>query len=124
MSLPDYYAVLGVSEDASGDEIQSAHRRKLRDSHPDRHPGDEAVLERAKLLGQARMILLSPKARAAYDAARQAPAPGGSPPDGADLGEVLEWLEHLSGVKADAVVEAGTDYLRRRATSFLRKLRR
>src|SRR5690606_18050713 len=116
-----------VPEDASADEIKLAHRRLLRDSHPDRTPG-EAAAEQAKLLGQARMILINPKARAAYDAARKAPdaspdASPGAPPDGADLGEMVEWLERVSGVKAEEVVDAGVGYLRNKATDFLRKIR-
>ena len=40
MAEPDPYRVLGVSKDASDAEIKRAFRKKARQFHPDRNPGD------------------------------------------------------------------------------------
>ena len=39
----DYYKTLGVSKDASQDEIKKAYRTLVKKYHPDLHPGDEAA---------------------------------------------------------------------------------
>ena len=41
MTEKDYYELLEVSKDASGDEIKKAFRRLAMKYHPDRNPGDK-----------------------------------------------------------------------------------
>lgn len=72
----DYYAILGVSADADGPQIQKAYRRRAKRCHPDLFPIDSDERSHAetrfKLLNQAREILADPRLRAAYDATRPA----------------------------------------------------
>lgn len=64
---PDYYAILGVSREASAEEIRKAYLRAVRRLHPDRNtaPGEtELFLE----VQQAYEVLSKPEDRARYDA--------------------------------------------------------
>jgi curved DNA-binding protein len=63
----DFYSILGVSRDASSDEIQRAYRKLARKYHPDvnKDPGAE---ERFKQISEAYDVLSDPKTRKKYDA--------------------------------------------------------
>lgn len=60
----DYYEVLGVSKNASADEIKKAFRRKAVELHPDKQGGDEAKF---KEINEAYEILKDPSKRQRYD---------------------------------------------------------
>lgn len=63
----DYYRVLGVSEDASKDDLDRAYRVEARRRHPDGGGNEEEM----KSLNEAHDILSDPETRKAYDAERQ-----------------------------------------------------
>src|SRR5919206_4253882 len=62
----DYYDVLGVSRNASSEELQQAFRRLARENHPDvnHDPGAE---ERFKDINDAYHVLSDPERRKRYD---------------------------------------------------------
>ena len=62
----DLYAVLGVSRDASADDIKRAYRRLARELHPDVNP-DPATQERFKEVTAAYEVLSDPAKRERYD---------------------------------------------------------
>jgi curved DNA-binding protein CbpA len=63
----DYYRVLGVSQDASKDDLERAYRGEARKRHPDGGGSEEEM----KSLNEAHDILSDPETRKAYDAERQ-----------------------------------------------------
>lgn len=67
VSKADYYEVLGVSRDASDQELKSAYRKQALKYHPDRNPGDHAAEEKFKEASEAYQVLSDAEKRAAYD---------------------------------------------------------
>lgn len=63
----DLYEILGVSRDASADEIKSAYRRLARQHHPDVNPNNPEAEERFKEIGSAYGILSDADKKAQYD---------------------------------------------------------
>lgn len=66
MEFKDYYTILGVSRDASQDDIKRAYRRLARKYHPDVSSEPDAEI-RFKEIGEAYEVLKDPEKRAAYD---------------------------------------------------------
>lgn len=66
-NLRNYYEILGVSRNASSDEIKRAFRRLARRYHPDVNPGDKVAEEKFKDLNEAYEILSDDSRRAQYD---------------------------------------------------------
>ncbi|MCP3425466.1 DnaJ domain-containing protein [Rothia sp. AR01] len=66
----DFYKVLGVSKDASQDDIKKAYRKLARKYHPDQNPGDQAAEKRFKEISEANTVLGDPEERKQYDSIR------------------------------------------------------
>jgi molecular chaperone DnaJ len=79
VSKADYYEVLGVSREASEQELKSAYRKLALKYHPDRNPGDHASEEKFKEASEAYQVLSDPDKRAAYDRFGHAAVGSGGP---------------------------------------------
>lgn len=103
----DYYRVLGVSPEASPEEIKRAYRRLALESHPDRNPGDRQAEERFKEISEAYGVLVDPEKRRQYDGFRRAGFPPG------DTGFRYRQEDIFRDVFTDPTASAVFDELRR-----------
>jgi len=75
--MPNYYEILGVSPQASAEDIKKAYRAQAMQWHPDRNPGNENAKVKFQQISEAYEILGDPVKRQQHDA----PAgPGGFSP--------------------------------------------
>jgi curved DNA-binding protein len=63
----DYYEILGVSKEASYEEIRKAYRKLALQYHPDRNQGNEQAADKFKAINEAKEVLLDETRRAKYD---------------------------------------------------------
>jgi molecular chaperone DnaJ len=63
----DYYEILGVSKDATKDDIKKAYRKQALKFHPDKNPGDKSAEEKFKEAAEAYEVLSNDEKKARYD---------------------------------------------------------
>lgn len=85
----DYYEVLGLTKDASDNDIKKAYRKLAKENHPDLNPGDTAAEARFKEIAEAYAVLSDPDKKSKYDQFGHAafdPSMGGT---GFDFGDIF-----------------------------------
>ncbi|MEM8629431.1 MAG: molecular chaperone DnaJ [Chlamydiota bacterium] len=65
--MTDYYSVLGISRNATPDEIKKAYRKKALKHHPDKNPNDPNAEQTFKTVSQAYEVLSDENKRKIYD---------------------------------------------------------
>ena len=98
--MSDYYDVLGISRNASSDEIKKAYRKKALENHPDRNPGDQAAETRFKEAAVAYEVLSDQKKRDIYDRYGEAGlkgAAGGGQPGFNNVNDIFSAFSDIFG---------------------------
>ena len=67
MSYIDYYNILGVSKDASQEDIKKAYKKLARKYHPDLNPNDPEAQRKFQEINEANEVLSDPEKRKKYD---------------------------------------------------------
>ena len=63
----DYYSELGISRDASAEDVKKAYRKLAAELHPDKNPGNKAAEARFKRVNTANQVLSDKRKRSLYD---------------------------------------------------------
>lgn len=104
MAKRDYYEVLGVSKDASEDEIKKAYRKIAIKYHPDRNPGNKEAEEKFKEAAEAYDVLHDPQKRQQYDQfgfnGPGAGGFGGFNASGMDMNDIFSMFGDIFGGRA------------------------
>ena len=101
--MSDHYEVLGLSRDATEDQIKKAYRKLARELHPDLNKEENAE-DRFKLVTHAYEVLSDPQARANYDRGGQ---------DGFGLGDIFDTFFGSGGRGPQSRTQRGQDALLR-----------
>jgi molecular chaperone DnaJ len=117
MAKQDFYTTLGVTKEASADDLKKAYRKLAMQFHPDRNPGDHKAEARFKEVSEAYDILKDEQKRAAYDRFGHAAfegggaGPGFDPTGAAGLGDIFDQMfgDFMGGRRGGRNPRAGAD---------------
>lgn len=93
MPALDYYATLGVSREASDDDVKKAYRQLVLRYHPDRNPGDPSAEVKIREINAAYEVLGDPETRRSYERLRFGPAQETWREETVDPSETLQAME-------------------------------
>tara|TARA_X000000368_G_scaffold248033_1_gene195882 strand:+ start:266 stop:1135 length:870 start_codon:yes stop_codon:yes gene_type:complete len=98
----NFYAILGVPQNASTDDIKKAYKKLARENHPDLNPGDPEAEKKFKEVSEANAVIGDERKRQEYDQMRSMGASGfgGFSSQGFtvdDFGDIFENLGDIFG---------------------------
>ena len=98
----NFYAILGVPQNASTDDIKKAYKKLARENHPDLNPGDPQAEKKFKEVSEANAVIGDERKRQEYDQMRAMGASGfgGFSSQGFtvdDFGDIFENLGDIFG---------------------------
>lgn len=67
MEFIDYYKVLGITKEATSDQVKKAYRKMARKYHPDLNPNNKEAEKKFKQINEAHEVLIDPEKRKKYD---------------------------------------------------------
>ena len=97
MAKRDYYEVLGVSKNATPEELKKAYRKLALQYHPDRNPGDKEAEEKFKEAAEAYDVLSNPDKKARYDQFGMAGMEGAYGQGGMDMNDIFSQFGSIFG---------------------------
>ncbi len=97
MTKRDYYDILGVSQNASADELKKAYRRLAMEYHPDQNPDDDQAAEKFKELTEAYQVLSDSDKRARYDRFGHTAPDMGFGGGAVDISSMTDFFESIFG---------------------------
>ena len=118
----DFYKILGVSQNASIDDIKKSYKKLARENHPDLNPGDPEAEKRFKDISEASSVLTDQKKRQEYDQVR-AMGPSAFSGQGGfnvdDLGDIFGNLGDIFGGFGGGGRRKGQSYQTNLTISFI-----
>ncbi|MBT3393835.1 MAG: molecular chaperone DnaJ [Waddliaceae bacterium] len=99
--MSDYYETLGISRDASPEEIKKAYRKKALKYHPDKNSGDDKAAGRFKEISEAYEALSDSNKRELYDRYGKEGLSGAGMGGHADFGSMEDALRTFMGAFGD-----------------------
>src|SRR5580698_2917220 len=94
-SKRDYYEALGVTREASADDLRRAYRREALKHHPDRNPGDSSAEAKFKEMNEAYQVLSDDDKRRIYDQFGHAGLDGSAGMGGDGISDVFAHMQDL-----------------------------
>ncbi len=121
-SKRDYYEILGVSKNASEDELKKAYRKLALKYHPDRNAGNKGAEDKFKEANEAYSILSDAQKRSQYDQFGHAGAQGGGFGQGGGFsdvfGDIFEEFFGGQGTQGGSRAQRGNDLRYNLSISF------
>lgn len=110
MADKNYYKILGVSREASQEDIKNAYRKLVKQYHPDLHPNDPDCAAKFKEINEANEVLSDPQKRNQYNFELDNPGgfgAGGDPFGG--FGDIFTNIFSGFGMNAEPAPHKGRD---------------